>query len=203
MANSLNITTANFGNDADKFFLYSPAVYIDLHDGGGLVGLGYVESELSFKAKNTFASFKTGIPKTEIRRDIIDQEFRFECVLKQIQPETLALIMQRRYNTYDSTYNRVIIGTVTPTPVYPSVVLIGQNVKADEVRLYIRRLQITAEDLDIKLGGDDYTSLPFAGTAQKDEDPLGTNADWAYDPSYSTQDNIAFWAFPKSFGSTT
>jgi hypothetical protein len=203
MANNLNITTANFGNDADKFFLYSPAMYIDLHDGAGLVGLGYLQSELSFKQKIEYAMFKTGIPKTEVRRDIIDQEFTLEGTLMQIQPETLALIMQRWYDETDSTYNRVIIGSVAPTPVYPSVVLIGQMVNQEELRLYIRRLQITAEDLEIKLGGDNYSSLPFKGTAQVDSAPLTTNSDWAYTAAKGTQDNIAFWAVAKSFSSTT
>lgn len=203
MANDLNITTGNFGNDAEKFFLYSPAMYIDLHDGAGAVGLGYLQSELSFKQKITYASFKTGIPKTEVRRDIIDQEFTLEGTLMQIQPETLALIMQRRYDESDATYNRVIIGSVAPSPVYPSVILVGQMVSGEELRLYIRRLQITAEDLDIKLGGDDYSSLPFKGTAQVDGDPEMTNPTWAYNPTYGTQDNIAFWAVPKSFSSTS
>lgn len=203
MSNSLNITTGNFGNDADKFFLYSPALYIDLHDGNGLLGLGYLESELSFKAKQTYASFKTGIPKTEVRRDLIDQEFTLEGTVMQIQPETMALILQRRFDSSDSTYDRVIIGSDMPVMLYPSVVLIGQMASGDELRLYIRRLQIATEDLDIKLGGDDYSRIPFKGTAQVDDDPLGTNPDWPYNPTYGTQDNIAFWAWPKSFSSTS
>ena len=203
MSNALNITTTNFGNDSEKFFLYSPAMYIDLHDGEGLMGLGYLQSELSFKQTVEYAMFKTGIPKTEVRRDIINQEFTLEGTLMQIQPETMALVMQRRFDGDDATYDRVIIGAVSPVPVYPSVVLIGQMVSGEELRLYIRRLQITAEDLDIKLGGDDYSSLPFKGTAQVDTEPLTTNADWAYNATYGTQDNIAFWAWPKSFSSTT
>ena len=203
MANSLNIVTGNFGNDADKFFLYSPALYIDLHDDSDAVGLGYLQSEISFKQKIEYASFKTGIPKTEVRRDIIDQEFTIEGTLMQIQPETIALVLQRMYDDSDSTYNRVIIGSVAPTPIYPSVILVGQAVSGIELRLYIRRLQITAEDLEIKLGGDDYSSIPFKGTAQVDSDPQTTNPTWPYSETYSTQDNIAFWAWPKSFSSTS
>lgn len=203
MANNLNIVTTNFGDDSEKFFLYSPAMYIDLHDGNGLNGLGYLQSELSFKQKISYAMFKTGIPKTEVRRDIIEQEFTLEGVLMQIQPETMALVMQRRYDDSDDVYDRVIMGSVAPSPLYPSVVLIGQMVSGIEMRLYIRRLQITAEDLEVKLGGDNYSSLPFKGTAQIDSAPLTTNADWPYTASYGTQDNIAFWAWPKSFSSTS
>ena len=202
MANSLNIDATQFGNNSDKFFLYSPALYIDLHDGDGLNGLGYLESELAWKSKVEYAVFKTGIPKSEIRRDVIDQEFRLEGVLKQLQPETVALIMQRRYDSDDSTYNRVIIGAIMPTPLYPSVVLIGQTVDGVELRLYIRRLQITAETLDIMLGGDNYSSLPFAGIAQVDDAPSTTNPTWAYNSTYGTQDNIAYWAWPKSSSSS-
>jgi len=203
MSNSLNITTGNFGNDADKFFLYSPALYINLHDGSGDLGLGYLESEFSFKSKQTYAMFKTGIPKTEVRRDMIEQEFTLEGVLMQIQPETLSLIMQRWYDSDDATYDRVIIGSVLPTPLYPSVILVGQDVSGDEVRLYIRKLMITPEDLEIKLGGDDYSRIPFKGTAVVDDAPLTTNPTWPYNSTYGTQDNIAFWAFAKSFSSTS
>lgn len=202
MSNTLNINASNFGNNSDKFFLYSPALYIDLHDGDGLNGLGYLESELAWKSKVEYAVFKTGIPKSEVRRDIIDQEFRLEGTLKQIQPETMALVMQRRYDDDDTTYNRVMIGAHAPTPLYPSIVLIGQTVDGVELRLYIRRLQITAETLDIMLGGDNYSSLPFAGIAQVDDDPLTTNPLWAYNSTYGTQDNIAFWAWPKTSSST-
>lgn len=203
MSNALNITTTNFGNDSEKFFLDSPALYIDLHDGNGLMGLGYLQSELSFKQTVEYAMFKTGIPKTEVRRDVINQEFTLEGVLMQIQPETMALVMQRRFDDDDATYDRVIMGSAVPTPLYPSVVLIGTATNGDELRLYIRRLQITSEDLEIKLGGDDYSSLPFKGTAQVDDDPLTTNPTWAYNTTYGTQDNIAFWAWPKSFSSTS
>ncbi len=202
MSNTLNINPANFGKSTDKFFLYSPALYLDLHDGGGLNGLGYLESELSFKSKTTWATFKEGIPKSEVARDMIEQEFRLEGIVKQIQAEVLALILQRRYDDTDSTYNRVTIGSVTPVPLYPSVVLIGQTKDGVELRLYIRRLQILAEDLDIKLGGDNYSQLPFSGLAQVDSAPLTTNSTWAYNPSYGTQDNIAFWAWPKSSSSS-
>ncbi len=203
MANNLNITTGNLGNDSEKFFLYSPAVYVDLHDGSGSLGLGYLESEISFKGKQTYATFKTGIPKTEVRRDMIEQEFTLEGTVMQVQPETLALIMQRRYDDEDEVYDRVIIGSQLPAMVYPSVILIGQAVSGDEVRLYIRRLMMTVEDLDIKLGGDDYSRIPFKGTAVVDDDPLTTNPTWPYNSTYGTQDNIAFWAFPKSFSSTS
>jgi len=203
MSNGLNITTTNFGNDSEKFFLYSPALYVDLHDGNGLLGLGYLQSELSFKATVAYASFKTGIPKTEVRRDIIEQTFMLSGVLMQIQPETMALVTQRRFDDSDEEFDRVIMGSVAPSPIYPSVVLIGQMVSGEELRLYIRRLQITQEDLEIKLGGDDYSNLPFSGTAQVDDAPLTTNADWPYNATYGTQDNIAFWAWPKSFSSTS
>lgn len=203
MSNSLNITTGNFGNDADKFFLYSPALYINLHDGSGDLGLGYLESEFSFKAKQTFAMFKTGIPKTEVRRDMIEQEFTLEGVVMQVQPETLALIMQRRYDSDDATYDRVMIGSILPTMLYPSVILVGQNVSGDEVRLYIRKLMMAVEDLDVKLGGDDYSRIPFKGTAVVDDAPLTTNPTWPYNATYGTQDNIAFWAFAKSLSSTS
>jgi hypothetical protein len=202
MANSLNIDTSKFGFDDNYMFLHDPAMYIDLHDGAGLLSLGYLEAEKTWRQTVEYAMFKTNIPKTEIRRDIISQEFTIEGTLKQLQPETMALIMQRRYDDTDASWNRVIIGSEVPAAVFPSCVLIGKTVDGNELRLYIRRLQITAEDLEILLGGDDYAGLPFKGTAQKDTAPLTTNADWPYNPSYADQDNIAFWAWPRAGASS-
>lgn len=202
MANSLNISTGNFGNDSNYFFLHDPALYLDFHDGEGEVGLGYLEAEKTWRQTQEYATFKTGIPKSEIRRDIINQEFVIEGNLKQLQPETLALIMQRRYDDSDATWRRVIIGAEVPAAVFPSCILVGKTVDGNEVRLYIRRLQITAEDLEIILGGDEYASVPFKGTAQKDETPLVTNPTWPHNATYADQDNIAFWAWPIVSSST-
>ena len=197
MSNDLNINSANFGNDVNYMFLHDPAMYIDLHDGNGLKGLGFLEAEKVWRQRVTYATFKTGIPKTEIARDIIDQEFQIEAQLKQLQPETIALISQRRFDDSDANWNRVIIGHEAPPAIYPSCILIGKNKSGREMRLWIRRLQITAEDLELTFGGDNYTSAPFRGTAQKDETPLVTNPDWPYNASYAEQDSIAFFSWPK------
>lgn len=197
MANDLNIVTTNFGNNVNYMFLHDPALYLDFHDGNGLLGIGYLAAEKIWRQTVTYAVFKTGIPKTEIARDIIDQEFTLEATLKQLQPETIALVSQRRFDDSDSNWNRVIIGHEAPPAVYPSAILIGKNKNGREMRLWIRRLQITAEDLEITFGGDDYASVPFKGMAQKDEDPLTTNADWPYTATYGEQDSIAFFSWPK------
>lgn len=200
--NNLNIETGQFGNDDDYMFLYDPALYLNFHDGEGLLGLGYLEVEKTWRQTQEYAVFKTGIPKTEIRRDILEQTFELEAQLKQLQPETIALVSQRRYDNTDMTWNRVIIGDKVPSPIFPSCVLIGQNVSGSELRLYIRRFQLTAEDLEIVLGGDDYASVPFKGSAQKDDTPLTTNPDWPYNAAYANQDNIAFFAWPQTVAST-
>ncbi len=197
MANSLNITTTKFGNDDDYMFLHDPAMYLDFHDGTGMHALGYMDSQKSWKQTMEYAVFKTGIPTTEIRRDLISQEFSLEGNLKQLQPETLALIMQRRYDNSDGDWERVMIGTDVPAAIFPSCVLIGKNVNGKELRLYIRRLQIVAEDIEILLGGNEYASIAFKGLAQRDLEPLVTNPDWPHNPLYANQDNIAFWAWAK------
>ena len=105
MANNLNIDTSKFGNDDNYFFLHDPVLYLDFHDGNGEKGLGYLDAEKTLRQAQEYAKFQTGIPKQEIRRDIISQELTFEGTLKQLQPETLALIMQRRYSSTDLTGN--------------------------------------------------------------------------------------------------
>ncbi len=183
MPNDYNVTMTNLAKDDNKFFLFDPAVYVKLQgeEDTSLEPLGYMEVQKAFKGKVSYAKFSEGIPKTEIRRDPIEQEFSFEGKLKQIQKETLALIMRRRVDTTTGDdWDRVIIGTNLPPQLFLCLVLIGQTVDGEEVRLYIRRFQIAAEDLEVALGADDYASIPFSGIATKDEHPLVNNPDWDF-----------------------
>lgn len=198
MANSLNIDTTKFGYNDEYMFLHDPALYLDFHDGTGTHPLGYLDAQKTWRQTMEYAIFKTGIPETEVRRDLISQEFTLEGTLKQLQPETLALVMQRRYDDSDDQWQRVIIGTEVPAAIFPSAILIGKNVSGNELRLYIRRLQIVSEDIEILLGGNEYAGVRFKGIAQKDATPNVTNPTWPYNPAYANQDNIAFWAWPKA-----
>lgn len=197
MANSLNIDTTKFGYDDEYMFLHDPALYLDFHDGTGTHALGYLEGEKTWRQTMEYAIFKTGIPESEVRRDMISQEFSLEGTLKQLQPETMALIMQRRYDDTDTEWRRVIIGTEIPAAVFPSAILIGKNVNGNELRLYVRRLQLVSEDIEILLGGKEYASVAFRGLAQRDLAPKVTNPTWPFNELYAEQDNIAFWAWPK------
>ncbi len=203
MANSLNIDTTKFGYNDEYMFLHDPALYLDFHDGTGTHPLGYLDAQKTWRQTMEYAIFKTGIPETEVRRDLISQEFTLEGTLKQLQPETLALVMQRRYDDSDDQWQRVIIGTEVPAAIFPSAILIGKNVNGNELRLYIRRLQIVSEDIEILLGGNEYAGVKFKGIAQKDATPNVTNPTWPYNPAYADQDNIAFWAWPKASTSSS
>lgn len=197
MSNTLNIDVENLKNDSRKLFLYDPVLYVDLEPPSTFRVLGYMEKEKTITLEQEYATFETGIPASEIRRDMIRQSFKIEGMLKQFQKETLALVMQRSVDNTDVDWDRVIYGTEVPPAIFPSAMLIGQDVDGDELRLYIRRLQITAETLEIALGAEEYSSILFSGTAQKDETPQTTQPDWPYNPSKANEDNIAFWAFKK------
>lgn len=197
MSNTLGIDVTNFGNNDTYMFLYDPALYLDIENDGTLRGLGYMEAEKVFEITQEFVIFETGIPRTEVRRDLIRQEFVLSGMLKQVQKETIALLMQRSVDTTDSTWDRVIMGTELPVEVTPAAVLIGENRDGNEVRLYIRKLRIATETLTINFGAEEYLSLDFRGIALKDDTPLTTNPTWPYNPSKANEDNIAFWAFPK------
>lgn len=198
---TLGIDVSKFGKDDQWFFLNDPALFLDFHEGSGLVSIGYLESEKTFRQTMEYANFETGIPRSEVRRDVIRQSFELEGVLKQFQKETMALTMQRTVDTSDATYDRVIIGEAVPDPIFPAAVLIGQTVDGDEIRLWVRKLQITSEDLEIILGGEEYSSIPFKGTAQIDVAPATTNPTWAFNAALETQDNIAFWSWEKASSS--
>ena len=195
---NINIDPTNFGRSTDKFFLSSPDMYLDFHDGSGLVRVGYLEAEKTFRAILEWAVFETDIPLTEVARDVVKQTFELEGSLKQFQRETLAWAMNRRNDESDATYDRVIMGTTLPPLETPSCVLIGATKDAEEMRLYIRKLQIATETIEIMMGASEYSSIPFKASALQDSAPLTTNPTWAYNPLYPTQDNVAFFAFPKA-----
>jgi len=203
MSNNLNINTANIGYAAsgNNMMLKQAVLYLDFHDGNGLLPVGYTDSEVTTKMSQQFAEFKTDIPKTLVRRDIIDQDLTVEIRLKQFQKELVALALQRRVDESDTNYDRVIIGTSVPAPVFPSAVLKGRDVSDRSVDLYIRKFQVSTEDWEVVLGGDDYAGYMLSGRAVKDDAPLTTNPTWPYNPALASQDNIAFWAFPKDTSS--
>ena len=198
MANALNIDFANFSLNDLKMFLYDPAVYIrEWGTDDTLVPIGYMEREKSFKASVKYAEFKTGIPENLIRKDVISQEFIFEGKLKQFNPDSLALVMQRTIDTVTASgYSRILIGSETPSPVFLSMVLIGQTVDGKELRLYIRKLQVSSEDVEVMLGSDKYADLQFKGTALKDANPLVSNPDWDFVSKLIIEDGVFTSADP-------
>ncbi len=180
--NDLNITAANFGKNDNKQFLHDPAAYVKILGDATDINfhcLGYMEMEKTWSQKLEYAVSKTGIPSQTIRKDVVSQEFTLEGNLKQIQPETVALLAQRKV-VEGTGFKRVVMGTKVPPIIHLAVALVTQTVDGKEVRLCIRNAQVTAEDLSIALGATEYASLPFKIEALRDEDPLGNNPDWEY-----------------------
>jgi hypothetical protein len=196
--NNLNIEINNFGNDNDYYFLDDPFMYLKFSPTGDLKLLGRMQAEKSLKVVQEFAMHKTGIPKTEQVRTLIDQEITLEGTVMQWQPEIVALISQRRFDDSDLTYRRVIFGASVPSIVTPSCVLAGETVSGKTLSIYIRKLRIATEEIDFLMGGDEHSGMAFKGVALVDEAPLTTNPTWPYNSNYATQDNIMFFAWLKS-----
>jgi hypothetical protein len=74
--NNYNIDFTNFGLDDNTAFLYDPVLYIKEFGtlDATLEAIGYMELEKSFKGKIEYAKFENGLPRTEIRRDILNQD---------------------------------------------------------------------------------------------------------------------------------
>ena len=181
MENSLNIAPENFGFDREKMYLDDPAVYIKLLGGGDDIfrPLGYMEMEKNWAQALEYAEFKNGIPSQTIRKDVISQSFTLDGNLKQLQPETVALLSNRKIVEGDGC-KRVIMGTKLPSVLFCSIELVTQTLDGKEVRLRIRYAQITAEDFSIAMGGTEHASFPFKIEALKDDDPILHNPDWDY-----------------------
>jgi len=183
MGNNLNITPANFGLDDDKAFLHDPAVYIKVLDDDAdddFHALGYLKLDKNWSQNMEYAELTANIPEETIRKDAVKQTFMLEGALKQIQPETIALLSQRYIDDSGSGYTRVIMGSKLPSPVFVSVELITQTVDGKALKLRIRKGQITAEDFQMILGAKEHAEVPFKIQALKDTDPYGNNPDWDY-----------------------
>lgn len=194
----LNIDESQLRNNKDLMFLDDPAMYIKIHGSKKWHLFGYMEREKTWSPQVTYASFSTGIPATEVRRDVITQSFEFTGMMKQIQPETLAIIQNRLVITEANGQKRIAYGSEVSPFIYLSVDLIGKNVNGQAVRLRIRRLQMSAEEVEMTFGGDEHTGVEFTGIAQIDETPATTNPEWEYvgDSSVDAKkDNIAFMLF--------
>jgi hypothetical protein len=182
MANDLNITPANFTLNRNKMFLHDPAVYIKFLDDTvdtSFHALGYMEMEKTWAQKLEYAVFKAGIPGQTIRKDAVNQEFTLDGQLKQISPDTLALLSNRMIQSHTG-YKRVVIGSKIPATMFVSIELVTQTVDGKEVRLRIRYAQITSEDFSLALGGNEHAKIPFKIEALKDDDPLLHNPTWDY-----------------------
>jgi hypothetical protein len=182
MANSLGITASNFGNAAGKRFLGDVSVEIALHDSttgmsGTFYNIGYCDPEKTFSSKRDYVELNTGVPESLVAKDCIKITNSIKTKIKQFQVETFALCMGCEIDTVGN--DRVVLGTELPTALECSIILSGETKDGKDLKLYIRRAQITPETVEIALGSvKEYGTLNFEAAILADEHPLRTNWDW-------------------------
>lgn len=180
MSNELNILPVNFAKNDDYLFLDDPEVWIKVLDDVAWTDFkpfGYAELEKSFNEENGYAEFKTGIPETLVAKKRISTKRTFECKLKQIQPETLAILQTAVIET-GATEDYVHIGSESPTQIKLAIILKGKNNIGKNVELRIRKALPSTETIKIALGSKDFASLDFKAEIVVDEDPLTSNFSW-------------------------
>jgi hypothetical protein len=180
MANEYNITPANFARNDDFLFLDDPEMHIKVLGDPAWTEFkpfGYAELEKSFSIDKEYAEFKTGIPETLVAKTAISVKRTFECKLKQLQPEILALLQQAIIEA-GSGENYVHIGSEPPTQLNLAVILKGKTLNGKNLELRIRKLIPSPESVKIALGSKEYASLDFKGDVVVDEDPLYNNFSW-------------------------
>lgn len=182
MANSLGITASNFGNAAGKRFLGDVSVEIALHDSttgqsGTFYNIGYCDPEKTFSSKRDYVELNTGVPETLVAKDCIKITNSIKTKIKQFQVETFALCMGCEVDTAGD--DRVILGTELPDALECSIILSGETKDGKDLKLYIRRAQITPETVEIALGSvKEYGTLNFEAAILADAYPLETNWGW-------------------------
>jgi hypothetical protein len=182
MSNSLNITASNFNFDSSKRFLGDVTVSIAIIDdqtkaAGDFHSIGYCDPEKTFSSKRDYAEFVAGMPETVIAKDVTKITNTFKAKLKQFQAETFALVCGAYLDT-TGTDKRVVFGTEIPAPLNCSMILSGKTKDGKAMELYIRKLQIAPETIDLAIGSKEYGTLNFEAAIVPDENPLVTNWSW-------------------------
>jgi hypothetical protein len=180
MANEYNITPANFAKNDDYLFLDDPEIWVKVLDDVAWTDfkpLGYAEIEKSFNQEKEYAEFRTGIPETLIAKKVVSVKRFFECKIKQLQPETLALLQEGVIET-GSGENYVHIGSESPTQIQLSIIIKGKTVNGENLELRIRKAIPTTESVKIALGSKEYASMDFKAEVVVDTDPLVNNFSW-------------------------
>jgi hypothetical protein len=194
MANDLNITFSNFGNDADKYFLDDPIVYVrELGAATDPVAIGYMKIGKVFRARVDYASVYTGIPQTMRRKDPIKQDFELDGELYQFSLENFALAFNR---IIDVVNGRVVFGSSIPNPLYMNMVLAAYNKERTLIELYGRKFQMATEEVAITLGGTEHSTIPFKGVFLPSDNPATDCSGWDYDSSISN-DDVLYWKFTE------
>lgn len=194
MSNELNIFPVNFTKTDETLFIDDPILSIKVINDPNWTEFktfGYAELEKSFSEENTYAEFSTGIPEMLVAKKKISTKRSFSCQLKQLQPETLAILQNARIESGDLS-NYVHIGSDSPTPVQLSIILSGKNYAGKSVELRLRKVLPTTDTLELALGSAEFASMAFNGEVVVDDDPLKTNFDWrAYSEIEATATNTA------------
>jgi len=188
MSNELNVAPANFSKNDDNLFLDDPEVWIKVLDDPAWTDFkpfGYAELEKSFSEENGYAEFRTGIPELLIAKKRISTKRTFECKLKQLQPETLAILQTAVIESgTDETY--VHIGSEAPTQIKLAMILKGKNNAGKAVELRLRKVLPSTETIKVALGSKEYAALDFKGEVVVDDDPLASNFSWRCNGEIST-----------------
>jgi hypothetical protein len=180
MSNEYNIAPANFAKNDDFLFLDDPEMHIKVLNDVAWTDFkpfGYAELEKSFNTEKKYAEFRTGIPEVLVAKKPISVDRSFECKLKQLQPETLALLQEGVIET-GSGENYVHIGSESPTQLQLAIILKGKTLNGKNLELRIRKLIPTVESVKIALGSKEFASMDFKGEVVVDEDPLLSNFTW-------------------------
>lgn len=180
MSNEYNITPANFAKNDDFLFLDDPEIWVKVLDDVAWTDfkpLGYAEIEKSFNQEKEYAEFRTGIPETLIAKKVVSVKRFFECKIKQLQPETLALLQEGIIET-GTGENYVHIGSESPTQIQLSIIIKGKTANGHNLELRIRKAIPTTESVKIALGSKEYASMDFKAEVVVDSDPLVNNFSW-------------------------
>jgi len=171
--------------DDTNFMIQSFDVYrctVDASDGTISSGtlLCYTEPDFTITMNRMYAEFKTGIPKSTVRRDITEQTLEISFQAKEWDDDLIQLLTDGKDGTVDSS-GATFYGSEPEAATIYGWEFRGKRVDDKVVSFVIRKGRITTEDISINIGSGEYSNIPVKITAEVDENV----ADAAT--------NLAFW----------
>jgi hypothetical protein len=130
--------------------------------------LGWTEGADEFTDEDEMKQFKRGVPREQIREDLLENTVTFATVVRTPGPGNLEMAGNLDDAQTNATYHVLTKGSNPPARPYFYVIAKNKNVDGDNQQLRMYMTQCRTNGARTLGGGDDYENLPLIFTLNVD-----------------------------------